>query len=108
MGQPRTAWREPSSHSCRGARVIRAHPYNRTMVTVSLTTFIDFVSATGTARLTKVRQARKQYEQEWEPTRDFYKPLRDRISRCAAQGWNADNLRKMLADVKDPKKLENY
>ena len=78
------------------------------MPIVSLTTFIDFVAATGTARLTKVRTAKRQYSEEWDPARDFYKPLRDRIQRCAADGWDAANLRKLLADVSDPKKQANY
>lgn len=78
------------------------------MPAVSLTTFIDFVSATGTARLTRVRTAKAQYSQDWDPARDFYKLLRDRIHKCAAGGWSADRLKKLLADVTDPKKQENY
>jgi len=76
--------------------------------TVSLTTFMDFVAATGTARLTRVRQAKKYYEQGYSPQRDFYKPLRDRIEAQFAAGWDAKAFRKSLEDVTDPKKIDAY
>jgi hypothetical protein len=78
------------------------------MPTITLTTFVDFVGATGTARLTRVRNAKRFYEEEYAPERDFYKPLRDRIEDCFANGWNARDFRRSLADITDPKKIENY
>jgi hypothetical protein len=78
------------------------------MPAVSLTTFVDFVAATGTARITKVRDAKRYYEQGYAPERDFYKPLRDRIEATFEDGWSAKSLRDALADVTDPKKIENY
>lgn len=78
------------------------------MLSVSLTTFIDFVAATGTSRLTKVRQAKRFYEQGYAPERDYYKPLRDRIVECFAEGWDKQRLAALLADIQDPKKLDNY
>jgi hypothetical protein len=78
------------------------------MPDITLTTFVDFVSATGTARLTKVRQAKKFYEEGYAPARDFYKPLRDRIEACFEGGWNSAGLRKALGEVDDPKKAANY
>jgi len=78
------------------------------MVSISLTTFIDFAAATGTSRLTKVREAKRFYEQGYAPERDYYKPLRDRIVESFADGWNTNKLTALLANVNDPKKLENY
>ena len=78
------------------------------MVNVSLTTFTDFVAATGTARLTKVREAKRFYTAGYAPERDYYKPLRDRIVESFAVGWDKRKLQALLADVDDPKKLENY
>jgi hypothetical protein len=78
------------------------------MVSVSLTTFTDFVAATGTARLTKVRQAKRYYEAGYAPERDYYKPLRDRIVDSFAEGWDRARLRSLLSEIDDPKKLENY
>lgn len=78
------------------------------MPTITLTTFVDFVGATGTARIPKVRDAKRFYEQGYAPERDFYKPLRESIETCFARGWSAAELKKALADVSDPKKIDNY
>ncbi len=71
-------------------------------------TFVDFVAATGTARLTKIREAKRFYDEGYAPARDFYKPFRDRVQACFDSGWSSAELKKALADVDDPKKAENY
>jgi hypothetical protein len=73
-----------------------------------MTTFVDFVAATGTARLTRVRDAKRFYEAEYGPERDFYKAFRDRAEDCLATGWNGAKLTTALAQVTDPKKVDNY
>lgn len=78
------------------------------MLSITMTTFVDFVSATGTARLTKVRQAKQFYGAPWAPERDFYKPFRDRVDDLFNAGWDAQKLRESLAGVTDPKKVDNY
>lgn len=78
------------------------------MPTVTLTTFVDFVAATGTTRITRIRNAKSYYEQGYAPERDFYKPLRDRIEKCFANGWSASGLKAALNDVSDSKKIDNY
>lgn len=78
------------------------------MPTVTLTTFVDFVAATGTARITRVRAAKQYYAQGYAPERDFYKPLRDRIEARFAAGWSAAEFKKALRDITDTKKIENY
>jgi hypothetical protein len=78
------------------------------MTTVTLTTFVDFVAATGTTRITRIRNAKTYYEQGYAPERDFYKPLRDRIEACFANGWSASDLKDSLRDVTDSKKIDNY
>lgn len=47
-----------------------------------MTTFVDFVTASGTSRLSKLKQAKKQYGREYDPRHDYYKPLRERIIRA--------------------------
>ena len=69
------------------------------MPTVTLTTFVDFIAATGTARITRVRAAKAYYEQGYAPERDFYKQLRDRIENCFASGWSATCLKDALKDL---------
>jgi len=78
------------------------------MPNITLTTFADFVSATGTARITKTRAAKTYYEGGYAPERDFYKLLRDRIETCFANGWSAAALKAALRDVQDAKKIDNY
>lgn len=58
-------------------------------ITISMTTFVDFVIArSGTPRLTAVKKAKDQYQQEYNPTKDFYKPLRECIISAAQQNLN--------------------
>lgn len=90
--------------SKRAGCFVRSSSYALPMTSVSLTTFIDFVTATGTARLTKVRNARRQYEQEWTAAADYWKGLRDRIQQTARTGWKLVSL---LADVNESKR-QNY
>jgi hypothetical protein len=78
------------------------------MPRISMTTFADFVYASGTARLTKARQAKQQYSEEYAPERDYYKPLRERIVTAVRRGFSTERLKKLLRDVDDPKKLDNY
>ncbi len=78
------------------------------MPTVSLTTFVDFVAATGTSRITKVRDAKNSYDQGYAPERDFYKLFRDRAERTLSNGWSALDFKKALKDVTDHKKVANY
>jgi hypothetical protein len=75
---------------------------------VTFTTFVDFVSATGTTRITRVRDAKQYYAMGYSPMRDFYKPFRDRLESCCTDGWDANAFQRSLHDVTDPKKLESY
>ena len=45
-----------------------------------MTTFLDFVLATGLRRLTIVSNAKAEYGREYSPARDFYKPLREAVA----------------------------
>ncbi len=49
------------------------------MTEISMTTFVDFVLASGTKRLTCVRTAKADYAQPYKPARDFYGALREAI-----------------------------
>jgi hypothetical protein len=75
---------------------------------VSLTSFLDYIAASGTTRLVRVRDAKNQYEQGYAPERDFYGPLRKRIVQTFEEGWNSARLDELLAEVDDPKKQQHY
>jgi len=47
--------------------------------TISLTSFVDFVSKAGTPKLTVVKNAKQQLAEGYDPATDFYKAIRDGI-----------------------------
>jgi hypothetical protein len=71
------------------------------MPNITLTTFLDFVAATGTARVRRVRNAKEIYGQAYEPAHDFYKQLRERIEECFDGGWDSQALKRSLRNVSD-------
>lgn len=75
------------------------------MPIISLTTFIDFVVATGTARITRVRKAKEQYHQGYSPAFDFYRGVRNGIIRYHNSG---EPLRGLINDIRDAKKRKAY
>jgi hypothetical protein len=78
------------------------------MPTVSLTTFLDFTAASGSARVTQLRQAKKRYEQDYAPARDYYKYLREAIEECFEEGWDAKRLKAKLSLLPDTRKAEKF
>jgi hypothetical protein len=74
--------------------------------TVSLTTFVDFVSKSGTPKITVVR--RFKHGAAYRPAFDFYKPLRDAIVQVHAQGKPKKTLDDLVAALADPRKVEAY
>ena len=75
---------------------------------VSFTTFADFAAASGTSRLTKLRNAKRFYEQDYAPARDFYRPLRECIEETFEQGWSSAGFKKALKEVTSAKRVEHY
>lgn len=45
-------------------------------IAISSTTFVDFLLATGTGKLTVVRRAKEQYGEPYDPRKDFWRGLR--------------------------------
>lgn len=78
------------------------------MPKVSLTTFVDFATAVGSTRLTKVRRAKSSYGEDYAPQKDFYKALREAIEDTFETGWSSADLKKKLSNISDPKKQKNY
>lgn len=78
------------------------------MPTVSMTTFLDFTAATGSGRISELRQAKKRYAQDYAPAKDYYKFLREAIEECFEQGWRAKSLKATLATLPDSRKVEAF
>jgi hypothetical protein len=78
------------------------------MPQISMTTFLDYIAATGTTRLRRVVEAKKFYGTEFNPATDFYGPLRKRIIQVFEEGWDPKRLDALLGEVNDPKKTDHY
>ena len=48
-------------------------------INISMTTFVDFVIASGTPKLAAVMKAKIRYQTGYDPATDFYTPLREWI-----------------------------
>ena len=72
-------------------------------IKISMTPFVDFVVASGTRKLTAVKQAKVQYQAAYDPATDFYKPLRECIIDAAQQNLNGketlDSVRSILVNL---------
>lgn len=78
------------------------------MPTVSMTTFLDFTAATGSGRISELRQAKKRYAQDYSPAKDYYKFLREAVEECFEQGWSAKSLKTTLSTLPDSRKAEAF
>ena len=77
------------------------------MPDISLTTFVDFVLSSGTPKITKVRDAKRQYADGYSQGKDYYKKLREKIVYIHKKRDSLEKLDDILAGV-HPKKLSNY
>jgi hypothetical protein len=75
---------------------------------VSMTTFMDFIVASGTRKISCVHRAKEQYKRGYHPSRDFYKLLRERIVHMHQRGEPITALDELLQGLTDPKKIASY
>ncbi|HET8538956.1 MAG TPA: hypothetical protein VFL83_03690 [Anaeromyxobacter sp.] len=73
---------------------------------VSLTTFVDFVSKSGTPKITVVR--RFKHGDAYRPAFDFYKPVRDAIVDVHAHERPRKALDDVVASLSDPRKVASF
>lgn len=78
------------------------------MPEISLTTFVDFVLASGTPRITCVRRAKSIYSQEYSPAFDFWRKLRIAIIEMHEQEESRTTLDNVLDGLIDAKKRLLY
>lgn len=76
------------------------------MPRISLTDFVDIVSASGTPKATKVSQIKRR--RPYQPAFDFYKSIRDHIIETHENNRSKETIRRVLSSVHDPKKLAVY
>lgn len=75
-----------------------------------MTTFVDFVVASGTGKITQIREAKAFYEDTGVPyhLRAFYKPLTEAITASFAAGGDRDPLDDCTRNTTDAKKIVHY
>ncbi len=76
------------------------------MIEISLTDFIGFVNKTGNAKQTHVKNIKER--NDYEPFRDFYKPIREGIQKLHKKNLEKDSLNELMAGVTNEVKKNNY
>ncbi|WP_035237451.1 hypothetical protein [Desulfobacter vibrioformis] len=76
------------------------------MPQLSLTDFVDVISASGTPKATKVKQIKNR--PAYSPATDFYKRLRENIVEIHRENLNKDILDSTLSGLTDKKKETAY
>lgn len=78
------------------------------MPEISLTTFVDFVLASGTPRITCVRNAKEMYRQQYDRRFDFWLLLRSAIQELHRKNLDKKELIAVLGELNDKKKIVAY
>jgi len=76
------------------------------MPRLSLTDFVDIVSASGTPKMRKVAEIKKR--QDYEPAFDFYKMIRDWIIDVHRDNHPKSTIQNILPRLQDAKKKSVY
>jgi hypothetical protein len=74
---------------------------------VTSTTYMDFLLRTGLARLRVVRDARSQYEEDYQQGRDYYRRLREGIIAMHRNGEDPSILHRVV-ETAPVKKQKNF
>ena len=73
---------------------------------LSLTDFVDIISASGTPKATKVKQIK--FRPAYNPAADFYKRIREGIIEIHKNGYNKSHIGSTLTGLTDKKKETAY
>lgn len=76
------------------------------MIHISLTDFVDFVSTSGTTRLSKVRTLVERGD--YHPCQDYYKSMREIIVEMHRAARSGEDLDSLVNTIKNPSKAEHY
>lgn len=75
-----------------------------TTVTVSMTSFATFCAADPTGQLAKVREIRRQYEQDYRLAVDFWSRFRNGLESVHRKGGTRDDLAKALSTAHESRR----
>jgi len=73
---------------------------------ISLTDFVDIVSASGTPKLNKVRYIKRRGP--YSPAKDFYRPFREHLINVHRENRVKQALDDVMPFITDSKKIHNY
>ena len=76
------------------------------MPDISLTDFVDTVSASGTPKLNKVRHMKRRGP--YSPAKDFYRLFREHLTVIHRQNRSKQALNEVILELTDSKKINNY
>ncbi len=76
-------------------------------IVISMTRFGDFVVSDPLGQLAKVREIRRQYEQGYSPSADFWSRWREDVEKNHRRGGGRELLRQVSAGAKD-NRAEQY
>lgn len=76
------------------------------MPEISLSDFIEIVARSGSPKATKIAQLKARGE--YDPSADFYKPIREHIIKLHQRSLDKKALRQVLFSLSDTKKIKKY
>lgn len=74
---------------------------------ITLTQFVDFVSKSGSPKLSAVRAIYRSHEEGYSPEQDFYKRFREGVIELHQTGTHVRELHRVIGDL-PPHKAEHY
>ena len=78
-----------------------------TVPKISLSRWVDFLAADNQAKVTKVGEILRQYERDYSPGGDYWRPFRSGIVRFHQAGAGATALDRIVDDA-PPDRRDNY
>ena len=78
------------------------------MSKISLTTFADIVSLSGIPKSTKTRSALEQMREEYKPSTDYYRQVRESIINLHERNHPKEHLREILSDLVHESRRKHY
>lgn len=78
------------------------------MIEISMTTFVDYLIATGSTRISVVRRARKMYSEDYNPAFDFWRLFRKAIEEMHRENLGKGHLDLLQSNLSDKNKKNAY
>lgn len=75
-------------------------------IQISLTDFVDYISKSGSPKMTLVRQLKAR--EDYHPVKDYYRILRDGLEEFHIDGKDKRELDKLVEGLNDKSKQKNY